>query len=252
MEETKNFILLRGLARESRHWWKFEDFLKKNIPGAKIFYLEYPGSGYRNSEIFPVDNSALLDDIHKQIEKIKLNEIGAFYLISVSLGGMVVMSYLNRYPGLFKKVFLINTSSNDLSPFYERFRPGIWWDSLKVIFSKDNYYRESHILKFTTNQLSSSSLINVAKAYAGFANEFKLSNRNILRQLFWAMKSKSPVSLINDVVFISSRYDKLCYYKCGQRLAEKLLKEFLINEEAGHDLPLDDGEWLSLNIKERL
>lgn len=248
--KQKHFILLRGLSREARHWHHFQEELIVLDSAVKCHYIEYPGSGRRYKEIFPIKTQDLLEDINSQIQSIININQGDFYIISISLGGMVVLKYLETFERLanIKKIFLINTSTSDVAPFYWRFQFKIWSKALKVVFSKDEEVKERLILDFTTNLVSTNKKQEISRVYASYAKVFTLSLTNLLRQLLWAAKATSPKKIMTPILFLTSKKDKLCYYKCSQRLALKYNQEILYHDKAGHDLPLDDGKWLAKQI----
>lgn len=247
INKQKHFILLRGLSREARHWHHFEEELFALDSTVKCHYIEYPGSGRRYKEIFPINTQSLLEDINSQIQLIINNNQGDFYIISISLGGMVVLKYLESFARIvnIKKIFLINTSTSDVAPFFWRFQFKVWPNALKVVFSKNEEIKERLILDFTTNLLSASKKEEISTIYANYAKVFKLSFTNLLRQLLWAARASSPKSITTPILFLTSKKDKLCYYKCSQRLGLKYDQEVLFHDKAGHDLPLDDGKWLA-------
>ena len=43
MNATTNWLLLRGLAREQRHWEDFPAILERTLPGTRVHRLDLPG-----------------------------------------------------------------------------------------------------------------------------------------------------------------------------------------------------------------
>mgnify|MGYP003949335389 CR=1 FL=1 len=42
---SMNWLFLRGLTREQRHWGPFRDVFARDYPGAKVHCLDLPGTG---------------------------------------------------------------------------------------------------------------------------------------------------------------------------------------------------------------
>ena len=49
---------------------------------------------------------------------------------------------------------------------------------------------------------------------------------------------------------LASKADRFTNYKCSERLAEKYNATLRLHEKAGHDLPLDDPQWIIDRVKE--
>ncbi|MDP1550162.1 MAG: alpha/beta hydrolase, partial [Nitrosomonas sp.] len=52
------------------------------------------------------------------------------------------------------------------------------------------------------------------------------------------------------LLVVTSRADRLVDYRCSLKLAQILETDYEQHETAGHDLPLDETEWLAHVIKQ--
>jgi len=52
------------------------------------------------------------------------------------------------------------------------------------------------------------------------------------------------------VLLLAGQLDELVNAKCSRALAQRWRCAIRLHPTAGHDLPLDDGEWVSRQIRE--
>lgn len=240
----KNYILIRGLTREACHWYDLPERFENAHSDVKVFCLDLPGAGKFFKDKFPLSTDALLIEIYNEIKKIKAENDGSFHVMTISLGGMIVMLLQEKYPDLFESSIIINSSARDISPVHHRMQIKALKSVIKTPFIKDIKKRELNILEFTSNLRTQNELEKIASFYAKEHSLRPMKIENALRQLVWAAQAKSPHSLPGRVLFVASKADKLAHYSCSEKLADKFKKDLVLHSEAGHDLPLDCGDWL--------
>ena len=114
-----HWVLLRGLARETRHWGNFPKRLKKHYQGVTL--LELPGIGRRSHEEAPTKIDDYVEVLREEYLKIKYP--GPKALCAISMGGMIAQVWLSKYPKDFESTIIINSSGGKLSPFFHRITP---------------------------------------------------------------------------------------------------------------------------------
>ena len=244
----KNILLLRGLTRQKAHWYDFPKKLEK-ASGYRVFHLELPGAGKYSQVVFPLKTEALVQFLNKQIEEFKKENEGEWHLVTISLGGMVALRYLECFPNSVSSACIINSSARDLSPIHHRMQLGVWKKILKVPFTKDAREQEENILSMVTNLLSEKKFKKVVDQFEKVQQENPMTLENKLRQLLWAYKNSSPKKIETPLYFLASRDDKLVNFSCSKELAHKYKSKIDYHATAGHDLPLDDSEWVIEKIK---
>lgn len=243
----KTFYLLRGLARESRHWASFPEGLKKTYPGCEIKFLELPGAGSRYQETFPISLNSLFKDLTKQVQTKHENN----FLIAISLGGMIALNWVKREPNIFKSLFIINSSARNLSAPWERFKPKNYKFFYRILSAKSAFMRELAILEMTSS-LEKEKLLTQAKVYAGYHEQFPMRLRNIMKQLFLGAILKAPQSLNTALFFIVAKEDHLVDPSCSQKLADFYQTKLVSCDFGGHDLPLDNSAFILSHLKQNL
>lgn len=241
------WLLLRGLVRETRHWGSFPDFFEKQLRAfdetAEVFTLDFPGFGSEAAKLSPATVSGIVDDLRARWTQLAPNEKWNFF--AVSLGGMVALNWVSRYPKDFEKLVLVNSSLRDLSPFHHRLRPQNYAQILGIFFNADVASREEIVLSITTN-LKNHEIKNLAKTYASFAVPTR--RRDAIAQLYAAAIFKAPSRIPIPILILASEKDQLVSAKCSTQIAEKFGSPIYYHSDANHDLPIDAPEWVTEKV----
>ncbi|MBO9665643.1 MAG: alpha/beta hydrolase [Bdellovibrio sp.] len=240
MSAPKKWILLRGLARGKGHWGSFTTRLQEHFPNDQFELLDLPGNGERNKVTSPISIGDYVHDLRRQSQFVKDGE--PFHLLAISLGAMVAAEWMHEFPHEVCKAHLICTSSSDLSPFYHRYQLRNLIPSLGLSLEKDPAQWESVVLKMTTNsQARREEELPGMVEYSKQHPEFRL---NVIRQLVAASRFSFPKDLPGDVNLIGSFGDRLVSPACTLKLAERWGIKARMHPWSGHDIPIDDPQWL--------
>ena len=239
-----NWLLIRGLGRDKRHWYKFPDQLEQQLGGGKVFCIDTPGlDGEANSAI---SINSLSDHMREQWLKEKANHSGDWSICAISLGGMIAIDWCSKYPNDFNKLVTINTSSKSTSPLFHRIKPRAIKTVLKSLLNKDLKSREKEILAVTTNHLEVSD--QILNDYVKIAETMNLNIVILLKQLLAASQFKLPAKIETPFTVLTGMGDNFTNYKCSEGIAKKYQAEIYYHKTAGHDLPSDDPEWVIKNL----
>lgn len=238
MAKNKNWILLRGLIRGSFHWHRFPALLAEAFPEDKIHLFDLPGNGLRHLEDSPTTIQDYTDDI-----RFLARHLDNIHIIAVSLGGMVTLEWLSYYPKEVASAFVINTSLGDTGPFYKRLNY-LNYPNIAKSFLADISTREKLILDITANNLKVHN--EVLENNITMAQKYPVSRRNFFRQLIAGKKTRYNPLLENykNIYFMTSANDRLVHCENTFNLCRKLNIEPIIHPWAGHDLTLDDPEFV--------
>lgn len=228
------WVLLRGLAREARHWGDFPRLLSAAFPGADIRTPDLPGNGARCAERTPARVAQIVDSLREPAAP-------KTWLLGLSLGGMVCVDWAARYPAEVAGCVLLNSSMRPFSPFYERLRPACYATVAALLLERDAARRETGILSLT----SAGAPAALAQAWAAYAAERPVARGNVLRQLLAAARFRAP-SRPPPVPFLilGAAGDRLVDPRCSRALATAWGMPIAVHPGAGHDLPLDAGPWV--------
>lgn len=232
------WILLRGLAREQAHWGEFLPRLREAFPQHQFIPVDLPGTGVHYKDRSPATIAEIRRHVQQQVAHIPK----PYSILALSLGGMVALDWAqNTMEGEIQHLVLINTSSG-FSPPWQRMKPKAWPRLLRILSRRELFDRERDILALSSNR---PLVQTVAKHWYSIQRQRPVSAGNALRQITAAARfrpdSKRPLT---SALVLVSKGDRLVDWRCSRALEQRwqwLLKQ---HPDAGHDLPLDDPEWI--------
>lgn len=240
MDKPRTWILLRGLARQAEHWGVFKDQFQSCFEGDEILTPDLPGIGAASDESAPTSMEEIMESIRSRVFR---RSSGPFHIFAASLGGMATMAWLDKYPNEVAAAFIMNSSS-DLSPFYHRLRWEIWGEFLSVLQSRDARAGEKRVLELLSNH--EDNRMQFLPLWESIRRTNKISPKLPLRQLLAArsFRAPNPSPAFQRAQFIVSLGDRLVEPDCSKKLAKHFGSKLVEHPWAGHDLPIDDPEWL--------
>lgn len=250
MAGQRVLVLLRGLVREQRHWGGFPEVLRSHLPDDKIILFDFAGNGKRNIEISALTIADMVDDVRSYV--LKNTGEQPVYIVALSLGAMVAIEWMNRYPQDCAGAVLISTSLRGLNPFYRRLLPSNYLSVLKsFVFSESVRQKEIRILNLVSNIVANdvSKKEAVIDRWVKYATQNPVSGSNSLRQLLAAMRFKVPTSRPEiPMLVLYSKADHMVSPACSVTLANHWDLPLEKHQTAGHDIPLDDACWVAEKI----
>lgn len=237
------WVLLRGLMRESRHWGDFPARFQQAVGVERVFCLDFPGNGQLHAEHSLITVAAMADYCHQQLQVQAVSE--PVHVLAVSLGAMVALAWADQYPDDLQRMVLINTSVAPHNPFYQRLKPANYPALIATMLFGSNMQRENLILRITSNLQTNEQAKEIITRWTAYAQENPISVGNILRQLLAAMRFRAPPYLGKvPLLLLAGEHDKLVNADCSRKLAGLWHCPLLLHSTAGHDLPLDDTDWV--------
>jgi len=241
------WILLRGLMREQRHWGRFPGQLSRALPGETIITPDLPGNGIHHAAISPVSVAEMVEACRAELRT--RGARAPYSLLALSLGGMVAVEWASRYPKEIERAVLINTSMRPFSRFHQRLRWRNYPAIVRMLLEGGVEAQERLILRLTSRHGDNAEREGLLRRWLGYQHEFPVSRRNALRQLLAAARFHAPAARpAVPLLVLSSSGDQLVDPHCSQQLAQAWHAEHRIHPNAGHDLPLDDGDWVAQRV----
>ncbi|MDO6611249.1 alpha/beta hydrolase [Shewanella sp. 1_MG-2023] len=246
------WVLLRGLMRDSRHWYGFDAQLRDE--GIDVLTPDATGNGTLASKPSHLTIGNYTDDIWQQIDK-GLNDNPEFsrelVIIGVSMGGMIALEMARQRHKQVRHVVLINSSAGNLSPWYQRFqlRPlinSIWHRHKAANLS----FIESCVLNYTT--VTKADDESVISDWGNMRSQLHTSIINGARQIYAAARYQCTWFGHCRVSVIGANQDKLANPKCSKALAEFYHTPLLQVEQCGHDATLDHPDQIRQLIQDTI
>lgn len=248
MNDMPLWVLLRGLMRESRHWEGFPAQLCAALPGALVVAPDLPGNGRLHGQRSPARIAGMVEACRQELRDAGRHP--PYRLCALSLGGMVALEWSARYPDEVAALVLINTSMRPFSPFYRRLR----WQNYAAIArlllpaAAARVERQERLVL----RLSSATRANDAallSRWIAYQQDSPVGVANALRQLLAAARYRAPARRPGvPMLVLAGGADRLVDPRCSRALAAAWDLEYAERPGAGHDLALDDGDWLAARI----
>lgn len=238
----QNWVLIRGLIRSKYHWGTFPEKLKKDLNVNAVECVELAGNGYLSDHFTPEEINQAVDDLKQQLPK----DFKNFGIIGISLGGMLATKWAQLYPAEVSHLVLINSSSS-LSPFYKRLNPAQYAGIIKNLAIFNPSAIEKFILSATSNKKE--NWLPLIKDYSEFQKNHPVSLNNFIQQLKLTSQVDFSETPKCSKLVLASTADRLVNFECSKAIAEAWDCPIEFNDHAGHDLPLDDAQWVINQIK---
>ena len=235
------WVLLRGLARDSRHWGTFPAMLKQALPeDARVIALDLPGNGTLHRKRSPTSAARMVDSYRSQLAALDLRE--PVNLLGLSLGCMVAIQWAASHPADLLSAVLVNGSCADLAPARKRMQPGAAWQLFVAATLRDESVREQRIVGACTNL---AHVETVAAQWAAYARKGRTRPSNVVRQLLAAARFRLPPQRPTvPLLVLASAADRLVHPDCSIEIARYWGLPILLHPSAGHEVALDDPAWL--------
>lgn len=242
------WILLRGLAREKRHWGEFPQALLQEWPGARVIPLDLPGNGELNTQASPTTIAEMASYCRDALARIGVPP--PYHLLAMSLGAMVATAWAEGHPEDIEACVLINTSFGSFSPLHHRLRPGAWPVLVKILLSRTAERREQRIFELTSAPPYAHS--QVIESWVAIRRSQPVSAWNALRQMVAAARYRAPLIAPAATLVLAGAGDRLVDTRCSLEIAQRWNCPVAVHPKAGHDVPLDDGAWVVMEIRKWL
>jgi pimeloyl-ACP methyl ester carboxylesterase len=237
-----NWVLLRGLGREKRHWLQFPQMLN-----GQVLCLDLPGIGDEDTASTPLTIAGHTDFLRDRFFE-KRKSDGPWGLLGISLGGMIALDWAHRYPDDFQKLVLINTSAKDLSPLIQRLSVFSFYCLTRALATRELREREKAVLKMVSNLKEKDS--ETLDQLTAIVQSKPISIANVSKQIVAAGQFTSPSSVHAATLILASMKDRMVDVRCSKALADRLHAQIKFHPTAGHDLTLDDPQWVADRVNE--
>ncbi|RZT36464.1 alpha/beta fold hydrolase [Cupriavidus agavae] len=239
-----NWIFLRGLTRESRHWGDLPVFWTRHGLGQPLL-IDLPGNGQARSQPVPATVRGMADAVRQAAHASGTR--GPWHILAMSLGAMVATDWAQTRPEDVAGLVLVNTSMRPFSRPTQRLRPQSW----AAIAGMAHHWHDRARCERTIHRLTCERLdtrdADLAR-WVEIGESAPVTRDAAWRQLLAAARFRArPTAPACPTLIVSSDVDRLVDPQCSARLAAAWHAAHLglaRHPWAGHDLPHDDPAWL--------
>lgn len=233
------WLLLRGLARQKEHWLEFSTMMESQTEG--VLMLDLPGFGDQSHRPTPLTIRGHTEELRERFLELK-GQHENWGVLGISMGGMIGLDWVSRYPRDFQKCVVINSSAKDLGPFWQRLTVYGLYRLLRGSFTRSLEQREIEVLKMVSNLRAKDKATQ--KKMLAIAEKAPLSITNALKQITASSQFILPSKIKTPLLVLASLKDHMVDVRCSKLMAEKYGAKIKFHPTAGHDLPLDDPQWV--------
>jgi len=238
-KSPRHWIWIRGLARHSGHWAFFEDAFREKFPDDIVEMLDVRGNG---NQAHAPSFLTVAENVRDLRARSQILKQGPVHLLTISLGSMIGIKWAELYPEDVASLTVMNTSDGKNSLPHQRLRFGNLKNLLTIVADyKDPVAVELKIMEMIAQNVSAKE--ELARKFAE-TPPTKVSN--ITRQLVAASMFRLPKTAPHlPVLILGSKGDRFVNPICSQRIADAWGTSVHWHDKAGHDIPLEDPNWVS-------
>ena len=247
---TPRWIFLRGLMRDARHWGGFPSAFADALGVEPPLLMDLPGNGLRHHEQSPASVPAMAEWLRAELRR--QGHRPPWRVLAMSLGAMVTVAWADTSPQELDAAVLLNTSLKPFSPFHARLQPRAWPTALGLALGNPAPREvEAAILRLTSARRDHPPAL--LDDWTRWRQTHPVSRANALRQLAAAARYQAPrTTPAVPMLILNGAGDTLVSPRCSSTVARAWGVPLAVHRSAGHDLPLDDGAWVSAAVREWL
>ncbi len=241
------WVLLRGLTRESAHWGSFPQAFQHALPDTNVVVLDLPGNGVLHRQRSPVSIAPLVDFCRTEL--MRQDYAPPYQVLAMSMGAMVTAQWAHTAPQELAGAVLINTSFRPFNPIYQRLRPRNYGRLLRMLLLRpSDAALERVVLQMTSNHADQH--LDALANWIAIRQRHPVRASNALRQLVAAARFRAnPQAPSCPVLLLGSERDGLVNVQCTRAIAQHWGSPMALHPVAGHDLPLDDPQWVIQQVQ---
>lgn len=166
------------------------------------------------------------------------------------MGGMIALDWMHRYHHEIQAAVLINTSVRPIARFYRRLRWQIYGDLITMLLHSSDLQQQD-ILQLTSNHHQEMPE-QLLQSWRLWQQQCPVSRASAVNQLRAAASFYMLEKPALPMLVVTSTADRLVDYRCSLYLQHLWHTDYRQHSTAGHDIALDEPEWLASEIKDWL
>lgn len=250
----RTWLLLGPLARGCGLWQgaapQIVEQLQRVQPQARLFELDLPGTGPQWREPSASHVGQLVEQVRERVQQAGLQ--GPFGLIASSWSGCLATEWSRQHPGEVGALVLISPAMRPFTRVLRSVRPGLWSTALALLLGRRSpLERDRRLLRSHTRlRVPSAALLqhwrelrhaHPTRARTGIAHALAV----------WRYES-SRRRPHTRVLLLAGKGDAWMDWRVAAAISRAWGAALRLHPEAGHDLLLDDPQWVARSLAEWL
>ncbi len=249
-----NWLLLGPLARECAFWdgasAQLVEHLRAVQPQARLFELDLPGTGSHWRESSASHIALLLEQLRDRVRQSGL--VAPFGLIASSWAGCLATEWARRYPSEVGALVLISPAMRPFTRVLRSVRPSLWSTALALLLGRRSPLDRDQRLWRSHTQLRQPSAA-LLQQWRELRRLHPTRARTGLAQVMavWRYQSsrRRPHA---QVLLLAGKGDAWMDWRVSAAISRAWGAALRLHPEAGHDLLLDDPQWVARSLAEWL
>jgi pimeloyl-ACP methyl ester carboxylesterase len=188
---------------------------------------------------------AMVEDYRKQLHVQGVPP--GFGILAVSMGGMAAVHWAQKFPQEISRLVLVNTSMRPFSPVHHRLQLPALARLLWLILRRAGPQAWEEAIAVLTSGTASPATVS---SWVALRLRQPVLPGNALRQLVAAARFQARQQPPDSpILLLGSRLDRLVSVQCSEAISLRWAVALLVHPSAGHDLTLDDGDWVSSAVQ---
>ncbi len=246
---VKNILLIRGLSREQSHWGTFPNHLESHS-GLKAHCIDLPGAGIYFKEKAPLTIQENTKFLRNEWKELKEKHPGDWFILGVSLGGMICLDWAISHNEDAKGFFVLNSSVKGMNSVFKRMSPFAMKLILKAFFANPETHEKIIYELTSVNDPESYEAKKIIAEWICHKEKRPMARLNFFRQVVAAASYKLHPKPLRNLTFLAGKQDRLCHYSNSIKLAKLMNCSYELCESgAGHDFALDRPDFIISHLK---
>ncbi|WP_374433847.1 alpha/beta fold hydrolase [Inhella sp.] len=248
----RNWVLLGGVGRECARWPEAPQVLLQQLrrlePASQLRLLDLPGTGRRWQERSPSHAGELVDGLRERVQNLE----GPIGLVTSSVGAALATEWARRHPQDLAALVLVSPVLRPFTPLLRAVRPSLWPTLAALLMGRRSPWALDERLFASTTNLRA-DVIGLDSEWRRLRDEHPVKLRNVWAQglAVWRYEA-SRRRPHGRVLLLAGRADQWFDWRISQAISRAWGAALRVHPEAGHDLLLDDPDWVARSLAEWL
>jgi pimeloyl-ACP methyl ester carboxylesterase len=249
-----NWLLLGPLARECAFWDGASQQLVEHLqvvqPQARLFELDLPGTGNQWREPSASHVGLLLQQLRERVQQAGL--AGPFGLIASSWAGCLATEWARQHPAEVGALVLISPAMRPFTHVLRSVRPGLWSTALALLLGRRSPLDRDRRLWRSHTRLRTPSAA-LLQQWRDLRRAHPTRARTGIAQVLAVWRYESSRRRPHTrVLLLAGKGDEWMDWRVSAAISRAWGAALRLHPEAGHDLLLDDPQWVARSLAEWL
>lgn len=249
-----NWLLLGPIARECATWGDAPQHLLQQLravqPQVGLFQLDLPGTGRLCGERSPDRIEDLVDGLRGRVRAAALP--GPWGLMASSWASCVAAEWARRYPDELGAIVLVSPAMRPFTKVLRSVPTGLWGQALTKLLGRRAFWRRDAVVWNGQTQLRRASADSLSR-WRELRRQHPVRARNGWRQMMAVWRFETSKRRPHPhVLLLAGKGDAWIDWRVSAAISRAWGAAVRVHPEAGHDLLLDDPQWVGRSVAEWL